>query len=52
MNENLDIENELANMVKLESKESVQHGFDENQFSARKKVNGIVPLDALGKNNT
>lgn len=52
MNEHLDIENELANMVKLESKESVQHGFDEQQFSARKKINGIIPIDGTIKNNT
>jgi hypothetical protein len=52
LNEHLDIENELANIVKLESKESVQHGFDEIQFSARKKINGIIPLDGAGKNGT
>jgi hypothetical protein len=45
MNEHIDIENELANMVKLESKESVQHGFDEQVMSGARKGKVLSSLD-------
>lgn len=46
-----EIENELANIVKCESKESVQHGFDEQTFSGRKKMNGVHQIEGTIKNS-